>query len=105
MNYDGPDRRIHKVFVTRNTEYHVRQRTCVAVLDRQTGEWLSGHFALERAVAGSIRFYERGSMTASPALPRVGDSLYFEASGRDLLTSSVVSVERPRATQVDTYAG
>ncbi len=103
MEYDGPDRRIHRVFVTRNTEYHVRQRTCVGVLDRQSGQWLKGHFAIDRAVAGSIRFYDRGSMTASPALPRVGDSLYFEASGRDLLTSSVVSVERPRESQVRSY--
>ena len=103
MAYEGPDRRIHKVFVTRNTEYHVRQRTCVGVLDRISGTWIRNHFAVDRAVAGSIRFYDRGGMSASPALPRVGDSLYFEADGRDLLTSSVVSVERPSRAQVGAY--
>ena len=30
MSYEGPERRIHRVFVTRNTEYHVRQDRCVA---------------------------------------------------------------------------
>lgn len=103
MDYQGPDRRVHRVFVTRNTEYHVRRRTCVGVLDRDSGRWLSNHFAIDRAVAGSIRFFDRGGMSASPGLPRVGDSLYFEADGRDLLTSSVVSVERPSADQVSDY--
>lgn len=105
MTYDGPDRRIHKVFVTRNTEYHVRQRTCVAVLDRDSGTWVPQHFALDRPVAGSIRFYDQGGMSASPGLPRIGDSLYFEAEGRDLLTSSIVSVERPSPNQVADYPG
>ena len=103
MPYTGPDRRSHRVYVTRNTEYHVRNRTCVGVLDRQSGGWLGAHFAIDLAVAGSIRFYDQGGMTASPALPRIGDSLYFECSGRDLLTSSVVSVERPRSAQVSQY--
>lgn len=105
MSYEGPDRRIHKVFVTRNTEYHVRKGTCVGVRDRETGTWQARHFALRRAIVGSIKFFESGAMSASPGLPRVGESMYFEDVGRDLVTSSVVSVERPRPEVVAEYSG
>ena len=103
MTYDGPDRRIHKVFITRNTEYHVRKGTCVGVRDRESGEWLHTHFAVKRSIVGAIKFFDSGAMTASPGLPRVGESMYFEDLGRDLVTSSVVSVERPRPEIVAEY--
>ena len=104
MAYEGPDRRIHKVFVTRNSEYHVRRRVCVGVRDRETGAWVSEHFALERPIVGSIRFFENGSMSASAGLPGIGESMYFEDLGNDLVTSSVVSVERPAPEIVEEYA-
>lgn len=103
MAYEGPDRRIHKVFVTRNTEYHVRQGMCVGVRDRESGEWLRRHFALQRPIVGSIKFFESGAMNAAPGLPRIGESMYFEDIGRDLVTSSVVSVERPKPDVVSEY--
>jgi hypothetical protein len=103
MTYDGPERRIHKVFITRNTEYHVRRGTCVGVRDRESGQWLIKHFALKRSVAGAIKFFESGAMSASPGLPRIGESMYFEDVGRDLVTSSVVSVERPKQDMVVQY--
>jgi hypothetical protein len=102
--YAGLERRIHKVFVTRNSEYHVRQQTCVGVRDRETGEWLKTHFAVERAVIGSIKFFESGAITATPGLPSVGESMYFEDLGRDLVTSSVVAVERPSPEVLAEYA-
>ena len=104
MSYRGPERRIHWVFVTRNTEYHVRQSTCVAVRDRHSGEWLADHFAHGRAVAGALRVSDAGAISASPGLPGVGDSLYFESVHRDLVTSAIVSVERPRPEVVAQYA-
>ncbi len=42
MSYEGPDRRVHRVIVTRNTEYHFRDGFCVAVRDRRTGDFLHG---------------------------------------------------------------
>jgi hypothetical protein len=104
MSYAGPDRRIHKVFVTRNTEYHVRQGKCVGVRDRESGDWLQQHFALYRPIIGSIKFFESGAMSALPGLPRIGESMYFEDVGRDLVTSSVVSVERPKPEVVAEYS-
>jgi hypothetical protein len=103
MAYSGPERRIHRVFVTRNTEYHVRQETCVGVRNRQTGEWQSAHFAINLPVAGAIRFFESGSMSTNPGMPQIGESMYFEAKGRDLVTSAVVSVERPKPDLVARY--
>jgi hypothetical protein len=104
MAYTGPERRIHRVFVTRNTEYHVRRDTCVGVRDRQSGRWLIQHFAKRLQVAGAIRFYESGAMNATPGLPQIGESMYFEAGGRDMVTSSIVSVERPKADVIAEYA-
>ena len=103
MAYEGPDRRIHRVFVTRNTEYHVRQSRCVAVRDRETGEWVNRHFALSLPVAGAIKFFEGGALAASPGLPSIGESMYFETKGRDLVTSAVVSVERPGRDTLSNY--
>jgi hypothetical protein len=95
MAYEGPERRIHKVFVTRNTEYYVREQRCVAVRDRASGDWVRNHFAVDRAVVGAIRYLDSGELFAAPGLPRVGESMYFEDVGRDLVTSAVVAVERP----------
>jgi hypothetical protein len=95
MAYEGPERRIHKVFVTRNTEYYVREQRCVAVRDRSTGEWVKDHFAIDRAIVGVIRYLDSGELFAAAGLPQVGESMYFEEVGRDLVTSAVVAVERP----------
>jgi hypothetical protein len=95
MAYEGPERRIHKVFVTRNTEYYVRAQRCVAVRDRSTGAWVRDHFAVDRAVMGAIRYLDTGELFAGPGLPQVGESMYFEELGHDLVTSAVVAVERP----------
>lgn len=103
MTYEGPERRIHRVFVTRNTEYHVRRDRCVAVRDRESGEWLTRHFAVSLHIAGAIKFFEGGALAASPGLPAIGESMYFEAMGRDLVTSAIVSVERPQAEVLAQY--
>ncbi|MCB9593418.1 MAG: hypothetical protein H6719_11860 [Sandaracinaceae bacterium] len=103
MGFKGKDRRIHKVFVTRNTEYHVRRDTCVAVKDRRSGEWLRSHLALKNKVHGGIRFSRNGGIVPNTGAPRVGESLFFHAAGRDLVTSPILSVERPRQNTVSRY--
>ncbi|MFW6050165.1 MAG: hypothetical protein ACODAU_03255 [Myxococcota bacterium] len=103
MAYHGPERRIHRVFVTRNTEYHVRKDRCVAVRDRRSGRWLHGHFACGSQVSGGIRFSERGGMLPNVGTPAIGESVFFHARGRDVVTSPVVSVERPPREVVSSY--
>jgi len=101
--FTGSDRRIHKIFVTRNTEYHVRRDVCVAVKDRRSGEWLRAHLALRQKVHGGIRFTRSGGITANDGIPEVGESLFFAAEGRDLVTSPVLDVARPEREIVKRY--
>ncbi|MFW5920994.1 MAG: hypothetical protein ACOCUS_04085 [Polyangiales bacterium] len=103
MGYAGKDRRIHKMFITRNTEYHVRRNLCVGVRDRRSGRWLRGHLALKSRVSGGLRFNMEGGIVPNAGLPSIGDSLFFHAAGRDLVTSPIVSVERPPRDVVQTY--
>jgi hypothetical protein len=104
VGYKGNDRRIHKIFVTRNTEYHVRRHQCVAVRDRRTGEWLAGHMAMLSEISGGLKFLPSGGIRAVEGTPRVGESLFFVASGRDVVTSPVVAIERPGRETVACYA-
>jgi hypothetical protein len=101
--FRGRERRKHKVFFTRNTEYHFRNALCVAVRDRRTGEWLPGHLALRRQLFGSIRFFMNGAILPNPGEPKIGEALFFGEGGRDLITSPLESVERPRKEIVAEY--
>ncbi len=103
MRYLGKERRIHKVYVTRNTEYHVRRDVCVAVRDRRTGGFLRGHMALSSIVTGGLAFHRGGGIFPNDKLPRVGESLFFVAKGRDLVTSPIESIDRPERETVARY--
>jgi hypothetical protein len=94
-DYAGPDRRRHRVYVTKNTEYHFRDGFCVAVRDRRSGEFLRGHLALRRRIHGGLRFYLNGAIVPNPGEPQPGEALYFATDGRDLVTSPLEKVERP----------
>lgn len=93
--YSGPERRRHTMYVTRNTEYHLRDGICVAVRDRKTGQWLGGHSALRRQLSGAVRFFSNGYALPAATEPEVGDALYFGAGGRELVTSMLSAIERP----------
>jgi hypothetical protein len=99
----GPERRRHRVYVTRNTEYHFRDGFCVAVRDRRSGNFLQSHLALRRRIHGGLRFFLNGAIVPNAGEPRPGEALYFESAGRDLVTSPLESVERPRKEVVEAY--
>lgn len=99
----GSERRVHRVFVTRNTEYHVRRDVCVAVKDRRSGEWLRAHIALRQRVQGGIKFTRSGGIQANFTGAHVGESLFFSAEGRDLVTSPVLCIDRPERQVVTNY--
>jgi hypothetical protein len=101
--YRGSERRRHRVYMTRNTEYHFRDGFCVAVRDRRTGDFLHGHLALQRRVHGGLKFFPDGAIAPNAGEPRPGESLYFAADGRDLVTSPLESVERPPKEMVEAY--
>lgn len=101
--YTGKERRRHRVYVTRNTEYHFRDGYCVAVRDRNTGEFLQGHLALKRRIEGGLKFYLNGAIVPNPGDPKEGESLFFATGGRDLVTSPIEKVARPEKPLVQAY--
>ncbi len=103
MAYKGPERRIHHVYVTKNTEYHTRRGVCVGVRDRDSGSWLPNHLAMEKPLCGAIRFL-KGSLRPNTGTPCLGESLYFHGGDMDLVTSTLVAVERPAKDVVEGYA-
>lgn len=101
---DGPrDRRRHRVYVTRNTEYHFRDGFCVAVRDRRSGDFLPGHLAVERRLQGGLKFFPNGAIVPNAGDPLPGEALYFAADGRDLVTSPLERVDRPAKALVAAY--
>jgi hypothetical protein len=104
MSYPGKERRVHKMFITRNTEYHVRRDECVGVRDRRSGRWLRGHLALKSQISGALQFSREGGVVPNGGLPSIGESLFFHAAGRDLITSPIVSIERPPREVVEQYS-
>jgi hypothetical protein len=103
-SFAGPDRRRHRIYVTKNTEYHFRDGFCVAVRDRRTGDFLQGHLALRRRIHGGLKFYLNGAIIPNPGEPQVGEALYFASDGRDLVTSPLESIERPSKELTAAYA-
>ena len=101
--YKGTERRRHRVYMTRNTEYHFRDGVCVAVRDRRTGDWLPGHLALRRPLFGGLRFFLNGALLPNPGEPEVGEALFFGEGGRDLITSPLQGIERPTRETVEDY--
>ena len=101
--YPGQERRQHRMYVTRNTEYHFRGQTCVAVRDRKTGQFLHSHLAIQRTLSGGVKYQANGCAVPSCAPPRVGEALYFGDDGRELVTSLCSSIERPERQLVAAY--
>jgi hypothetical protein len=98
-----PERRRHRVYVTKNTEYHFKDGFCVAVRDRRSGDFLAGHLAVRRRLHGGLKFFPNGAIVPNPGDPQPGEALYFAADGRDLVTSPVESIERPAKKIVAAY--
>jgi len=104
LQYSGPDRRRHRLLVTRNTEYHFRGEVCVGVRDRRSGRWLAAHLALNRRLSGSVRFFDNGAVIPVDEPPSVGEALYFAGEGRELVTSLLCEITRPDKSSVDQYS-
>ena len=102
-NQPSTERRQHRVYVTRNTEYHLRGRICVAVRDRKTGRFFGSHLAVNRELSCAVRYQPSGTLLPLAALPQVGDALYFGSEGRELVTSLCSSIERPAKNVVAAY--
>jgi hypothetical protein len=98
--YDGPERRVHHVYVTRNTEYHVRRGVCVAVKQRNQREFMQDHGALRMHLDGHVKV---GTLLPLPGEPKIGMRIYFATEESDILTSPVIAIIRPPKTVVAAY--
>jgi hypothetical protein len=87
----------YQVFLTRNSEYHVKSHVCVGVRDRRTGQWFSEHPALSRALSSVVRTADSLSPLRTPHL---GESLEFDLDGEPLRTSPVLNIERARPSDL-----
>ncbi len=105
VEFNGPERRRHKLFITRNSEYHVRDGRVIAVRERRRRCWLLDHRAIGMRVLGRLR---GDTIAPTPSEPEVGDRMYLadgdERSPKDLVTSLVLAVERPPREVVAEYA-
>jgi hypothetical protein len=102
-SYSGPERRKNRVFLTKNTEYHFRGDRCVAVRDRSSLKWLPSHLAIGRRLSGGVHFHKNGAAVPVLDLPSIGEALYFGDDGRELITSTVCSLERPSRDVLKRY--
>jgi hypothetical protein len=108
MAYKGSERRRHRVYVTRNTEYHVRDGVCVAVRDRRSKSFRPAHLALNLRVEGGVRIYPNGAMVPNVASPAPGDAIFFthmgpEGESKQIVTSRLEKVDRPQKAIVALY--
>jgi hypothetical protein len=108
MSYQGPERRRHRIFVTRNTEYHVRDDICVAVRDRDGKRFRPSHIAMHLRLQGAVKTSPNGTSMPDTDGPRVGAAIYFTRQDPDggehhIVTSRVESIERPEKSVVKQY--
>lgn len=90
------DRRRHRLFRTRNTDYFLRGAECVGVRDRATGCWVRNHAALRMTALEVPGVTEDGEAW-------VGRRLNFWGRGEDLVTSPLEAIERPALHTVVYY--
>jgi len=93
MNSPGRrrERRRHVVYITRNTEYHCRDRECVGVRDRESGRWRRCHPALRGELLGALTEVEGRQKLHHPT-----SGLRLVFSSRDaVMTSPMVTAGRP----------
>ncbi|MGC6416849.1 MAG: hypothetical protein ACON3Z_07015 [Bradymonadia bacterium] len=96
------ERRKHRLFVTQNTEYHLREETCVGVRDLWSGRWREDHPAVGRRLFGAV-------IPGPDGLEQIGEPsvnclLWFENGENDILTSRLTAITRPPKNVVTRYA-
>ncbi len=89
------ERRRHRVFLTKHTEYHLRDAECVGVRDRASGAWVLKHAAL--------RLHALAVPEAEDGHDWVGQRIHFWGHDTDVLTSPILSVDRPCVDAVIDY--
>ncbi|HFE45559.1 MAG TPA: hypothetical protein ENJ18_08695 [Nannocystis exedens] len=95
MSMPADNRRRHRVFATKFTEYHLREDECVGVRDRESGSWFRNHAALR------LRAIQVPPQGQDPRW--LGRRIQFWGRLADIVTSPVVEVGRPERWAVENY--
>jgi hypothetical protein len=93
----------YRVYLTKNSEYHVRALVCFGVRDRRTGEWVQTHWALAQKLASA--FPDATGHMRTVDLPVVGESLSFVVEGEARQTSAILGVEERIALELGASLG
>ena len=89
------ERRRHRIFFTKHTEYHLRGDECVGVRDRRSTLWLLDHAALRLR---ALRMPRAGSGERW-----IGQRIQFWGHNTDVLTSPILGMGRPEQDEVQAY--
>ena len=88
------EKRRHKLYITRNSQYHFRDDECVGVRCLRTGKWKRWHRALRGRLLG---FMDRKNQSFETPI-RGGRLHMISHTGKEpihVLTSPLVQVRRP----------
>jgi hypothetical protein len=89
----------YRVYLTRNSEYHVRGLTCFGVRDRRSASYVADHWALGQRLDGT--FPDASGHIRACELPVVGESLSFRVRGELHRTSAILAVEERASLEID----
>jgi hypothetical protein len=90
-----PERRHHRMYVTKNSEYHLRDDVVVGVRKRDSGIWDRASKALRARLVGAFNTVE-DVLHGIATPPRIGEPLLFiNEEGEDIITTKVSEIARP----------
>jgi hypothetical protein len=99
----GKERRRHKMLVTSNTEYHLKDDLCVGVRKRDSGIWVKNARALKARLKGSVSSFDE-IVVGKGGPPKVGVPLLFiNEDGENIVTTSVTEIKRPPKEAIENY--
>jgi hypothetical protein len=97
------DRRLHRMFVTENSEYHLKENVCVGIRSLRSGKWITRAKALKARLIGGISSMIEVKL-AAPSFPKVGESLLFMTDdGEDVVTTRIKDIRRPPREALNFY--
>ena len=88
----------YRVFLTHQSEYHIRGHICFGVRSRRTGNWFSQHWALSRPLASA--YADDHGRLRGLQFPAIGEPLRFKVDGEMLETTPVLGVENREHIQL-----
>lgn len=92
-----------QIAATRNTEYHLRDRVCIAVRDRRTGRWHSDHPAVGNLVTCMFASVRGGWRPHAFSTRRIGSVMHFGQAPEPVTTGAIRVVFEPDASVVAFY--